>query len=244
MSSALANLAEAMIEASESQGKVLAKNLAEDAASKFLKNSDDIGKALIKEVPIESLARGSIEAFGDVAGDSLRLANKSEDLLVSASKGVDGIAEISVKINTSGGQKLVKGVEEVATQGKLTQAGVEEGQKLGEEATKAEGGLGNWLKNNPRCLVVGLSVAGVSLFILINYLANGTSPGDSLRELGQATGDVLSEVAAVVGGLANSFAGGLLGPLWDSLKKFVGPALIVVGVIILIVIILKIRGKK
>jgi hypothetical protein len=92
-------------------------------------------------------------------------------------------------------------------------------------------------------MVVGLTVTGLALYIGINKAVNGKSPAESLNDITRFTSSALTEVASLLGGLAASFAKGLL-PLFAPLLRILLIAGGVIGAVILLGVILKVIKNR
>ena len=223
----------------------MTRNVADNIAETMLRNSDNLLDTALKEATRSVLENAVRQAFPEITEAAMEnLAKNSDDISTIARRGVDELPTLSAKVTTEQSRTLLQGAEEVAKRGELGRQTVNQGTELGEQATKQQGGLLNFIKNNPKLMVVGITVASLGLYIGINA-ANGKSPADSLRELGELAKGALTEVAGLLGGLAASFTE----PFFDQFSKFLKPlgiviAVIVVGVVLIKVIPVLIKRKK
>lgn len=219
----------------------LLKNSADDISELLLKNSDDLIDTAIRQSNQAVLIRAVADAFPNITPDILEtLAKNSDDISTIARQGVDELPTLGTKVTTAESKSLLEGAETLAKSGNLGSATADEGVKLGEEATKQQGGLLNFIKNNPKTMLVGLTVTALGLYIGINS-ALGKSPSESLNEIANLAGSALTEVAGLLGGLAASFAKPFLSGLFNFLKI---AGVVLVGLIAIILIVRYIMNMK
>ena len=236
---------EALSEAFETGVRNMAKNTADNIAEIMLKNSDSVLDTALKEATKSALESAVRQAFPEITQTAMEnLAKNSDDISTIARQGVDELPTLTSRVTTAESKALLQGAENMAKRGDLGRQTVDQGTELGEQATKQQGGLSNVIKNNPKLMVVGLTVTGLALFIGINA-ANGKSPADSIDELLRLPQSALTEAAALLGGLVASFGKALLGSL-GSLLKTAGIVIVVfvVGVVLIKVILMLIKRKK
>jgi len=235
----------ALSTAFESGVRNMAKNAADNIAEVMIKNSDSVLDTAIRQTSQQVLETAVRQAFPEITQTAMEnLAKNSDDIITIARQGVDELPSIASRVTTQESKALLQGAENLAKRGDLGRQTVDQGTELGEQAAKEQGGLLNFIKNNPKLLIVGLTVTGLALYIGINA-ANGISPLESLRDIANLAGGALTEVAGLVGGLAASLASPLLGELGKFLKTAgIVIAVVVVGVVLIKVVTVLITRKK
>jgi hypothetical protein len=222
----------------------MARGSADDIAEILLRNSDSLAESTIRNLNPSQLVDGVRAAYGSITPSTMAdIARNADEVGTIAKQGVDELPTLAAKVTSEQSKQLIDGAETLAKKGELGSKNVDEGNELMENATKNEGGRLEWFKKNPKLSILGFTVVAISLYVFIQYAANGKSPADALDDLLSLPGKIAAEMAALLAGLVASFVKGL--------AKIFGPlimiALAIGGVFLVFVIIraiLKSRKKR
>ena len=207
----------------------------------FLRYSDDLASGVLSNADQIKLANDFKSIFGATSASQLDAITKNADEIGNlANKGLDGLPEVAGKLTTEQSKNVLNGAETLAKRGELGTKQVDEGIKLGDDAKKAEGGLWNWIKNNPKYLIVGFTLASLALYISINYLVNGKSPADSFKDLLELPAKALAEIASLLASLVSSFAKAAL----QILKPLLIVGLVIGAILLVVFVVKRILNRK